>query len=69
MSGHPAVEAAAVALMLGWDPIRYLACEGLERDAADAVLRKAHQLRGEELSRLAEAVGYHCAKALGQMFR
>lgn len=69
MMGHPAVEAAAVALLLGWDPLVFLKAEGIDREVAVAVLRVAQKLRGEELGRLAEAVGHHTAAVLGKMFR
>lgn len=69
MTGHPAVEAAAVALLMGWDPLVFLRAEGVSREVAAAVLQVAQRLRDQERGNLAEAIGYHCAHALGQMFK
>ena len=69
MTGHPAVEAAAVALLLGWDPLVFLHAEGIDREAAAAVLNAAQKLRVQERSNLAEAIGHHCGAALAQIFK
>jgi hypothetical protein len=73
MTGHPAVEAAAVALLCGWDPWSTPAHAGVERIFADAVLQRAAELRAEEMSRQVEAIGHHVGNRVGevvaQMFR
>lgn len=73
MTGHPAVEAAAVALLCGWDPIAYARPSGVERIFADAVLQRAAELRAEEMGRQIEAIGQHVGNRVGevvaQMFR
>jgi hypothetical protein len=73
MTGHPAVEAAAVALLCGWSPLDYARASGLDRIFADAVLQRAAELRSEEISRQVEAIGQHVGNRVGevvsQMFR
>jgi uncharacterized protein YunC (DUF1805 family) len=67
MTGHPVVEAAAVALLHGMDPIAYLSLEGIERTVADAVLKQAQKMRVQELSQVAEAVGVHAGARVGEV--
>lgn len=73
MTGDPAVEAAAVAALRGFDPLAYARADGVERLFADAVLARAADLHSEELGRFAEAVGTHVgntvADAISRMFR
>lgn len=53
MTGDPAVEAAAVAMISGWDPFVYLATEYDDIPLADAIVARAYELRDEEFTRLA----------------
>lgn len=73
MTGDPAVEAAAVAALRGFDPLTYANATGVERLFADAVLARAAELYSEELGRFAEAVGKHVgvevADVIARMFR
>lgn len=70
MRGRPEIENSAAALLIGWgDPLAYLALDGAERFIADAILSRAAHLRSEEMTRMAEAIGSHCAAALSRMFR
>lgn len=73
MTGDPAVEAAAVAALRGFDPLAYARADGVERLFADAVLARAAVLHAEELARLAEAIGTHAgnaaAESLSRAFR
>jgi hypothetical protein len=57
------VEAAAVALLCGWDPMAYLRARGTERLIADAVLRTANRLRNEEMEHNAKLIGGYVAQA------
>lgn len=68
MSGHPVVEAAAVALLCGWDPLAYADASGVRRLFADAVLARAAKLRAEEMAAMAEAVGAHVGNRVAQIF-
>ena len=67
MTGHPVIEQAAVALLCGWDPLRYLSFSGQERLIADLILKRAAHLRTEELQRLVEAVGAHTGNRVGEI--
>jgi hypothetical protein len=67
MRGHPVIEQAAVALLCGMDPLRYLAADGVARVAADLVLERAAKLRSEEMRSLVEAVGAHVGNRVGEI--
>lgn len=73
MTGDPAVEAAAVAALRGFDPLTYANATGVERLFADAVLARAAALHAEEAGRIAEVIGAHVgntvADAISRMFR
>ena len=49
MTGHPTIEVAAVALLLGVDPIRFLSRRGVERAVMEATVRRAWELRIAEI--------------------
>lgn len=49
MRGHPVIELAAVALLLGIDPVRFLSRRGVERAVMEEVVHRAWELRVEEI--------------------
>lgn len=62
MTAHPAVQAAAEALLCGWDPLAYLRAAGVERLTADAVLATAARYRREEMDTFAKAIAAHLSQ-------
>lgn len=63
------IQDGALALELGWDPIKYLSLEGVERTVAAKVLQQALDNRADEQSRywknIQIAVQNGVAKAFG----
>lgn len=56
LSSDRAVEAAAVALLHGLDPIQYLSYTGDDFRLIEAILRRAHEKRNDELKWFADYV-------------
>lgn len=71
----PAVEAAAVALLAGHDPLPgpFLTLDEDDLVIAQAVLNRAHKLRAEELSSIvkghAELVAVHVARNVARLLK
>jgi hypothetical protein len=53
-----------VAISLGMDPNVYLDSEGVRHRVIAEAMRQAQKIRQQEL----EAIGIHCANALGKLF-
>lgn len=64
MTSHPAIQNAALALTLGWDPIKYLSTEGVERIAAEVILGEAMEVHAKNMEAQARFIVVELGKML-----
>lgn len=66
LSSDPAVRSAAVALLLGLDPLEYLGLSPSDFQITSAVVEEAHRLRTEQMQQQADYVSARTAGLTAQ---
>ena len=69
MSSHPAVEAAAVAMLRGWQPLPWAYADVPDEymSYANRVLSRAAELHADEMNAVVQAVGAHVGNRVGEI--